>query len=116
MIQLAEPRAPGVLVFPSITGCRQLVGDAAASMDDHMLIQHPAVIAAIRSGLKEHAARQRGSSTRIERFSILSIPPSREAGERTDKGSINQLAVLTARADDVEALYLNGRLVCAVDE
>jgi feruloyl-CoA synthase len=51
------------------------------------------------------AARSTGSSTRIARAVLLGGPLSIDAGEITDKGSINQRAVLAARADLVEMLY-----------
>jgi len=46
-----------------------------------------------------------GSSNRIARAAVLKDPPSLDAGEVTDKGSINQKAVLRTRAALVEALY-----------
>ena len=46
-----------------------------------------------------------GSSNRIARAAILDEPPSLDAGEMTDKGSINQKAVLRRRQDVVEKLY-----------
>jgi feruloyl-CoA synthase len=46
-----------------------------------------------------------GSSNRIARYAILEEPPSLDAGEMTDKGSINQKAVLKRRANVVESLY-----------
>ncbi|MBV9191170.1 MAG: feruloyl-CoA synthase, partial [Betaproteobacteria bacterium] len=46
-----------------------------------------------------------GSSNRIARLLVLDEPPSLDAGEMTDKGSINQRAVLTRRAALVEELY-----------
>ena len=46
-----------------------------------------------------------GSSNRIARFLILEEPPSLDAGEMTDKGSINQKAVLKRRAHLVDELY-----------
>jgi feruloyl-CoA synthase len=101
----------GLLVFPSIAACRRLVGDDEAKLASEALVEHPAVVGAVRDGLQRHSARQRGSSTRIERFVILHVPPSRERGERTDKGSLNQRAVLAARAADVEALYQTGHCV-----
>jgi feruloyl-CoA synthase len=36
---------------------------------------------------------------------VLAEPPSADAGEITDKGYINQRAVLTRRAAEVQALY-----------
>jgi feruloyl-CoA synthase len=101
----------GLLIFPSIDACRSLVGDEGAHLSNHDLVQHSAVVGAVRDGLKKHSARQRGSSTRIERFVILHVPPNLKLGEVTEKGSLNQRAVLTARADAVEALYLTGHRV-----
>ena len=46
-----------------------------------------------------------GSSNRIARATVLKQPPSLDAGEVTDKGTINQKAVLKARAALVEELY-----------
>jgi feruloyl-CoA synthase len=46
-----------------------------------------------------------GSSMRIDRLLLLPEPPSVDHREMTDKGSINQSAVLTRRAAVVEALY-----------
>jgi feruloyl-CoA synthase len=51
------------------------------------------------------AARSTGSSTRIARAILLADPLSIDAGEVTDKGSVNQRAVLRCRADLVEMLY-----------
>jgi feruloyl-CoA synthase len=48
-----------------------------------------------------------GSSNRIARAMVLEEPPSLDAGEMTDKGSINQRAVLARRAALVEELYRN---------
>jgi len=46
-----------------------------------------------------------GSSNRIARAIILDEPPSLDAGEMTDKGSINQRAVLSRRKQLVEELF-----------
>ena len=51
------------------------------------------------------AARSTGSSTRIARAMLLAGPLSIDAGEITDKGSVNQRAVLQSRAESVEMLY-----------
>jgi len=51
------------------------------------------------------AAQSTGSSNRIARAMLLEGPLSIDAGEITDKGSVNQRAVLRARADLVERLY-----------
>jgi feruloyl-CoA synthase len=46
-----------------------------------------------------------GSANRIARLCLLSEPPTIDKGEITDKGSINQRAVLSHRADTVAALH-----------
>jgi len=46
-----------------------------------------------------------GSSNHIARMLVLDEPPSLDAGEMTDKGSLNQRAVLARRAAMVEELY-----------
>jgi feruloyl-CoA synthase len=58
-----------------------------------------------RERLRTFAAKGTGSSNRIRRAMVLEEPPSLDAGEMTDKGSINQRAVLARRASLVEALY-----------
>jgi feruloyl-CoA synthase len=57
------------------------------------------------SRLRSFAAQSTGSSNRIARAIVLEEPPSLDAGEVTDKGSINQRAVLNRRKDAVEELY-----------
>ena len=42
---------------------------------------------------------------RIRRFSWLTTPPDADAGEVSDKRSINQSAVLSLRKNNVEQLY-----------
>jgi len=49
-----------------------------------------------------------GSSQAPGRALLLSEPPSADAGEITDKGYINQRAVLTGRDGQVQALYAGG--------
>ena len=49
-----------------------------------------------------------GSATRVARAIVLEEPPHIDRGEITDKGSINQRAVLLHRAALVERLYAGG--------
>jgi feruloyl-CoA synthase len=49
-----------------------------------------------------------GSATRVARSIVLVDPPSIDRGEITDKGSINQRAVLLHREALVEHLYAGG--------
>lgn len=59
----------------------------------------------IRARLTFHNAAHPESSRRVGRALLMSEPPSIDAGEITDKGYINQRAVLSRRADLVERLY-----------
>ena len=52
-----------------------------------------------------------GSSNRVARILVLEEPPSLDAGETTDKGSINQRAVLARRSSMVEELYSDSEKV-----
>jgi feruloyl-CoA synthase len=59
----------------------------------------------IQQRLTAHA-RQNFASTRcVRRAMLLPTPPSLDKGEITDKGSINQRAVLTQRTACIDALY-----------
>ena len=69
------------------------------------LAADPAVRAWMQALLTRLAAEAKGSSARFTRALLLDAPPSMALGEITDKGSINQRAVLQHRAAWVEALY-----------
>jgi feruloyl-CoA synthase len=93
----------GLLVFPDIEGCRRFVSDPAG--DAAALIRDPRLVAEFRRRLARLAAAATGSSNRAARALLLAEPPSLDAGELTDKGSLNQRAVLARRAALVETLY-----------
>jgi feruloyl-CoA synthase len=65
----------------------------------------PALRAACQKILDQMARDSTGSATRVVRAVLLTDPLSIDAGEITDKGSINQRAVLKAREALVEDLY-----------
>ncbi len=58
----------------------------------------------LRDTLKK-LSREPGSSTHPVRLMVMTEPPSIDANEITDKGYMNQRAVLERRADLVEQLY-----------
>ena len=92
----------GLLIFASL-GCRALAGLPADAQLAQALSQ-PAVCDRVRAGLRK-LAESGGSSTYATRALLLEEPPSIDAGEITDKGYINQNAVLKRRAELVEKLY-----------
>jgi feruloyl-CoA synthase len=65
------------------------------------------VRAKLSQALKE-LSKEGGSSTHPTRLLVMSEPPQIDAGEITDKGYINQRAVLERRAALVEKLYAGG--------
>jgi feruloyl-CoA synthase len=69
------------------------------------VLADPRVRAEFARLLAALAEPSRGTSSRIMRAVLLAEPPSLDIGEMTDKGSINQRAVLTHRAVLVEELY-----------
>ncbi|HVO16127.1 MAG TPA: feruloyl-CoA synthase, partial [Alphaproteobacteria bacterium] len=95
----------GLLVFPSVAGCRGLDPALAAHDDAHTLLARPGIAARVRTGLAAHNQATRSSSRRIARVLLMTEPPSADANEITDKGYINQRAVLERRKALVERLY-----------
>ena len=93
----------GALVVPDWDALRDIVRDPG--LDRFALLDHPKIRRIAADLLDAHAARASGSSTRVRRIMFLEAPLSFERGEVTDKGSINQRAVLRHRADLVENLW-----------
>ncbi|MCS6931073.1 MAG: feruloyl-CoA synthase [Acetobacteraceae bacterium] len=75
---------------------------------------HPGIRAEISARLSALARQASGSSQRVLRAVLLTEPLSLDAGEITDKGSINQRAVLARRAALVEALYAEPPPPCVI--
>ncbi len=94
----------GALVFPDIEACRRLAG-LSADADAARIVEHPKVRAKFAALMQSLAAMSPGSSTRVARAVAMAEPPSMDKSEATDKGSINQRAVLKNRADLVDELY-----------
>jgi feruloyl-CoA synthase len=93
----------GLLAWPNLAACRQLVGKPDATLAE--VAAHPAVLTRVKDGLAEHNRANPGSSLRIARVLLLNEPPSIDGSEITDKGYINQRAVLDRRAAEVARLY-----------
>jgi feruloyl-CoA synthase len=80
----------GALVFLSVAG---------------QAMAREALVDKVQGALESLRAQGGGSSSHPSRVLLLAEPPSPEAGEITDKGYVNQRAVLARRAAEVEALY-----------
>jgi feruloyl-CoA synthase len=95
----------GALIFPHARACRELAGDLGPATDLGAVLNHPAVREKFRGMLDRLAQGSTGSSTLVVRAILLDEPPSLDAREITDKGSINQKAVLENRSALVDELY-----------
>jgi feruloyl-CoA synthase len=92
------------LLFPNAASCRAIAGlPAEAPMTD--VIASARVRQAVSARLAGHNTAYPGSSTAVVRARLLDAPPSLERREITDKGSLNQRAVLENRSAAVDALY-----------
>jgi feruloyl-CoA synthase len=95
----------GALLFPNVDACRALCGVEGRDCSVADLVRHEAVRTRIRSVLEEIATSGVGLSTCVARAMVMVQPPSIDAHESTEKGSINQKAVLANRATLVDMLY-----------
>ncbi len=91
------------LVFPNIAACRAHAG-LADTADVNDVIGNDKVRGAIAQGLARLKAQSGNSSGHATRALLLAEPASVDGGEITDKGYINQRAVLTRRAGAVAML------------
>ncbi len=101
----AERDEVTALVFPDLDACRRSASDLTADAAATAVLAHARVRGAFVRLLDGLAEPARGTSRRIARAILLAEPPSLDRGEMTDKGSINQRAVLAHRAASVEELY-----------
>lgn len=94
----------GALVFPRLYECRRLSGLGAEASDAQVLASAP-VRQWFGDWLQRLNREASGNASRLEWIALQVEPASIDRGEITDKGSINQRAVLQWRAEQVENLY-----------
>jgi len=94
----------GALLFPRPDECRKLAG-LGEDVPLPEVLHHPAVRARFQQLADRLWRDATGSASRVARLHVLAEPPSIDKGEVTDKGSINQRAVLQHRDALVQALY-----------
>src|ERR1700676_5135798 len=94
----------GLVAWPTLHACREIVGDPEASYQD--VVKHPDVLACLKRGLEAHNRSSEGaSSMRIARAMLMTEPASIDGNELTDKGYINKRAGLERGAALVAPLY-----------
>lgn len=93
------------LLVPNLALCRDLAAELPASAPPAEVLRHKSVVTKFTELLESLAREATGSSNRVERALILEEPPSLDAGEITDKGSLNQRTILNRRGALVEQMY-----------
>jgi feruloyl-CoA synthase len=89
----------GALLWPSPAALQALAANGEPGAPLEKLTE------ALKAKLQDFNKTAGGSSRRIGRFTVMTEPPSIDAGEITDKGYVNQRATLERRHGLVEALY-----------
>lgn len=94
----------GLIIIPRVAPCREL-----AALDQHASLGEVLDAPPVRDFFQRLVQRLYdqggGSASRVRRACLLRDLPSIDRGEITDKGSINQRAMLTHRAALVRALH-----------
>jgi len=94
----------GAILFLNPEACRGLAGLSPTSNNEEAFT-HVSVRNYLDEMLVRLAHQATGSASRVVKYIIALDPPSIDLGEITDKGSLNQRAVLKYRANLVEKLY-----------
>jgi feruloyl-CoA synthase len=93
------------LVIPNLPACRELADTRNGEAGHAEILACDGVRKRFVRLLETFNAKAGGSSGRLARLILMDDPPSLDTGEMTDKGSVNQRAVLSSRAALVEELY-----------
>ena len=104
-VHVGALRAAFIEHFAPLVRDAVIAGDRRNEPAALIFLAGPAPREELARRLRSFAARATGSSNRIARALVLDEPPSLDAGEMTDKGTINQRAVLARRAALVQELY-----------
>jgi feruloyl-CoA synthase len=93
------------ILFLNPDACRKLA-NLPTEMPNKEVFEHQEVQNFINKLIENLGKKATGSATRVVKAVIAIDPPSIDLGEITDKGSLNQRAVLKHRAELVEQMYL----------
>jgi feruloyl-CoA synthase len=87
-----------LLAFVDLERARGIATDVEPDASAAEVFASTALFAHLQAKLAALAAKDKGSATHVARLLLLAEPPSLDAGEITDKGSLNQRAILGRRA------------------
>ena len=94
-----------VLIFPDVDECRRICPENMRTVPAVDVLQSELIRAQFKKLLEDFTKTSTGSSNLIVSAILLEDPPSIDAHEVTDKGSLNQRAVLENRRALVDELY-----------
>jgi feruloyl-CoA synthase len=93
-----------MLIFPAWEACRAMLG-VSADLSISALSAHPGIKDLFSQRLAALARQGTGASNRVMAAMLMVTPPSGQAGELTDKGTISASALLRNRAHLVDQLF-----------
>lgn len=93
-----------VIVIPDLAACGNFV-NAPAALTWSDVARDVRLVAALRDRLAAHARANPASTRGARRAVWMPVPPSLDRGEITDKGSINQRAVIAQHPELIDKLY-----------
>lgn len=96
--------AVGALIFPRIDRCRALAG-LPTGVTTAEVLGHPNVLHFFRILLYRVNRKGSGSARRLSFVYLMSEPPDMDKSEITDKGTLNQNAVIESRSQLIDDLY-----------
>lgn len=104
----------GLLIIPNVAGMAKIAGlGSDTAVPD--LLRNATILQALRDKLAAYNSQNPAASVCIARVLLLAEPLSIDAGEITDKGYVNQRAVLERRHALVEQLYSDDAAVLVID-
>lgn len=104
-----------ILILPDLAACRSACGTDLADAEARLLLGSETVRALFRDRLNTFAKTSTGTSNRVVSAILLEEPPSIDKHEVTDKGSLNQRAILENRKSLVEELYTASARAIVID-
>ena len=98
----------GILIFPNINSCKKLCRPISEETSNEEILRHKNVINELLVGLNDYNLKNKSTSRKVARALFLVDPPDIDSNEITDKGYINQRAVLEGRSNYVSKLFDSG--------
>ena len=93
------------IIFPDIEECRRLCPELPTDASAGVIYSHSEVRKRFQKLLDLLGRDSSASASRMERLLLMEELPSIDANEITDKGTINQRAVLERRTELVQEIY-----------